>query len=274
MRRQNRYLQAYVVALILMVLVLDIASIFSSYEYTLFCFYSRQQAMYANEMLRVLFVLFAVAVGALTDGILVSKFLCEYIRCEPFKMTLAFLLGLAFFYGPEGTGEGVEVVGKYILDASCVLMVCYYVYVQKDMYGLCSVLNFQYFLTATGLASIIILGRGAASGTAEGIRHLPRLEAAGVLSNTIANLYTTTFLTTRLLLHRRMLKICLGKEADTSYHIHLVNIFLESAATNVPLTICAAVGLINQKSWGTIILIPAVPSQVSSLHEYCPQERY
>jgi hypothetical protein len=131
MRRQNCYLQAYVVTLILMVLVLDIVAIFWSYEYTLFCFYSPQQAVYADRILTILFVLFAVAVGALTDGILVSGFLCEYIRCEPFKMTVAFLSGLALFYGPKGTGEGIEVVGKYILDVSCLLMVCYYVYVQR-----------------------------------------------------------------------------------------------------------------------------------------------
>jgi hypothetical protein len=136
MRDQNRYLQAYVVALILMVLTFDIVSIFLSYEFPILCFYSFQQIVYADGILGILFVLFGVAVSALTDGILVSVFLSEYIRFELFKMTVAFLSGLALFYGPKGTGEGIEVVGKCILDISCVFRVCYYVYVRRYVWTL------------------------------------------------------------------------------------------------------------------------------------------
>jgi hypothetical protein len=59
-----------------------------------------------------------------------------------------------------------------------------------------------------------------------------------------------------------MIKVCLGAEADTAHHIHLVNIFLESAAINVPISICAAIGIAMGKLWGDIVSMPGLASQV------------
>jgi hypothetical protein len=59
-----------------------------------------------------------------------------------------------------------------------------------------------------------------------------------------------------------MIKAYLGEKADTAHALHLVNIFLESAAINVPLSICTAVGTIMAKPWGNIIVTPGLTGQV------------
>jgi hypothetical protein len=73
MRRQNRYLRIYVILLILLVLAYDVLNIILSQVDYIFCFRTEQEffAMLVNFE-RATMVLI-VAVGALTDGILVRS---------------------------------------------------------------------------------------------------------------------------------------------------------------------------------------------------------
>ncbi|KAF9440948.1 hypothetical protein P691DRAFT_685722 [Macrolepiota fuliginosa MF-IS2] len=80
------------------------------------------------------------------------------------------------------------------------------------------------------------------------------LETTALASNILLNLYTTIFIATRLLLHRRMVIACFGTTAPTNRHLQIVTILLESAAINVPVTIIAATGLVIDTIPGKIAI--------------------
>ncbi len=63
----------------------------------------------------------------------------------------------------------------------------------------------------------------------------------GFTSNIILNIYATIFITTRLLLHRRIVMACAQDKALTAQHIYIIGILLESAVVNLPITIVTAV---------------------------------
>jgi hypothetical protein len=86
--------------------------------------------------------------------------------------------------------------------------------------------------------------------------------------NATLSIYAPSFITTSLLLHRQMIKVCLGDKADTAHHIHLINIFMESAAINVPISICIGIGVAMEKLWGEILAVPGIASQVSQIPSY------
>jgi hypothetical protein len=96
--------------------------------------------------------------------------------------------------------------------------------------------------------------------------------AAGAawLLNATLSIYAPSFITTSLLLHRQMIKVCLGDKADTTHHYihHLINIFMESAAINVPISICVGIGVAMETSWGDIVAIPGIASQVRIPSEF------
>ncbi|KAF9450592.1 hypothetical protein P691DRAFT_453596 [Macrolepiota fuliginosa MF-IS2] len=76
----------------------------------------------------------------------------------------------------------------------------------------------------------------------------------GFISNILLNLYSTVFIATRLLLHRRMIVNTLGRAAPEMHHLRIVTILLESAAINIPITIVAAVGFAFGRVLGNVAL--------------------
>ena len=60
-------------------------------------------------------------------------------------------------------------------------------------------------------------------------------------SNLALNVYATIFITTRLLLHRRMIMRWTRDKALVTRHIYIVGILLESAALNLPITTAAII---------------------------------
>ncbi|KAF5349528.1 hypothetical protein D9756_009017 [Leucocoprinus leucothites] len=92
---------------------------------------------------------------------------------------------------------------------------------------------------------------------------VPSLGVIAYLSNAVLNLYATVFLTSRLLLYRRMVMISFGEseKALASHHLHLTNILLQSAVVNVPVAVAAAIGIGADQGFGFSTGIPAAPSQ-------------
>ncbi|KAF9447979.1 hypothetical protein P691DRAFT_781638 [Macrolepiota fuliginosa MF-IS2] len=85
--------------------------------------------------------------------------------------------------------------------------------------------------------------------------------------NALMNIYGTAFITIHLLRHRRMARICFGDKAPMSRYHNIVGILLESAAINVPVAICAAVGymVIHNPTAAALFIIfsISIPSQIS-----------
>ncbi|KAF9447977.1 hypothetical protein P691DRAFT_670379 [Macrolepiota fuliginosa MF-IS2] len=83
--------------------------------------------------------------------------------------------------------------------------------------------------------------------------------------NALTNIYGTAFITIRLLRHRRMARICFGDKTSMARHHGIVGILVESAAINIPIAICTAVGNMGVKSvslsWSIVYSI-CTPSQV------------
>lgn len=94
-----------------------------------------------------------------------------------------------------------------------------------------------------------------------------RASTSGYTTNIVLNIYATLFISTRLLLHRRMIMTRLGSTVSTAQHIRIIGILLESAAINLPVTVTCAVGAgvgIGSILEATMLPI-AVGSQVSWL---------
>ncbi|KAF9442749.1 hypothetical protein P691DRAFT_764910 [Macrolepiota fuliginosa MF-IS2] len=62
------------------------------------------------------------------------------------------------------------------------------------------------------------------------------------VSNALTNLCGTAFISIRLLRHRQMTRNFFEDKAPTARYGNIVGILLESAAVNVPIAICEAVG--------------------------------
>ncbi|KAF9443627.1 hypothetical protein P691DRAFT_401390 [Macrolepiota fuliginosa MF-IS2] len=91
-----------------------------------------------------------------------------------------------------------------------------------------------------------------------------------LVSNALTNLCGTAFIATRLLQHRQMTRDFFKDKAPTARHGNIVGILLESAAINVPVAICEAVGNMimstssSKTTYGVwfIIYSIGIPSQV------------
>ncbi|KAF9440947.1 hypothetical protein P691DRAFT_800801, partial [Macrolepiota fuliginosa MF-IS2] len=77
------------------------------------------------------------------------------------------------------------------------------------------------------------------------------LEATALISNCLVNMFTTCYITTCLLLHKRMVGAAFGENAPTDQHLRIISILLESAAIGVPVTVVAAAGLAADGLLGT-----------------------
>jgi len=86
-------------------------------------------------------------------------------------------------------------------------------------------------------------------------------QTVGLTANVLLALYSTSFISIRLLLHRRMLNSYLGEHVVTTRHLHIVGILLESAAINIPVTIAGAIGIATSQIFGRIIISIAVECQ-------------
>ncbi len=114
----------------------------------------------------------------------------------------------------------------------------------------------MYFLAAGISASV--LGRGTAYSV---------LGTLAYSANIILNLYAASFITIRLLVHRRLvLATRIGNnEVSTVQHLYIIGILLESAAINVPVAIAAAVGIGTGRAFVETVMTPAIAaSQVCS----------
>lgn len=87
------------------------------------------------------------------------------------------------------------------------------------------------------------------------------LQATALISNVVLNIYAALFIAIRLLSYTKVVKTLVGGKADTSRYLDIVNILLESAAINVPITIAAAVGIGLGELFGYIITPVAVVGQ-------------
>ncbi|KAJ3570553.1 hypothetical protein NP233_g4331 [Leucocoprinus birnbaumii] len=81
------------------------------------------------------------------------------------------------------------------------------------------------------------------------------LEETALLSNAMLNAYATMFIAVRLLKHKKSLMVSIAREqVKSSRHLeHIVRIFLESAAINVPIAIVTAVGVSSNSVLGSIM---------------------
>jgi hypothetical protein len=253
MPRQSRCLQIYVIFLILMVLAFDTLVIITSNETTIFCVYTEEQAASMYDELGGFDIIFTIAVAALTDGILVRSL--SYDSTSALLLLTLFFQVWRCFMIQRVLGRNPSWWGNLFWVFPTCLWCITMCTCKNDSRKRCTD---GLFSPATSVTSIFY-----STLTANGLQMASNLTAAAFVSNAVMNIYATTFLTSRLLSYRRMSKICFGEKAHTAHHIHLVNIFLQSAAINVPMSICAAVGLSSEKTWGSIISVPAVASQVS-----------
>ncbi|KAF9447982.1 hypothetical protein P691DRAFT_781643 [Macrolepiota fuliginosa MF-IS2] len=74
------------------------------------------------------------------------------------------------------------------------------------------------------------------------------LTAALLICNALMNIHGTAFITIRLLRHRHMVRTSFGDKVPVARYHSIVGIMLESAAINVPITICAAAGNLSTGS--------------------------
>ncbi|KAF9447971.1 hypothetical protein P691DRAFT_760315 [Macrolepiota fuliginosa MF-IS2] len=86
-----------------------------------------------------------------------------------------------------------------------------------------------------------------------------KLGAVAFASNAVLNLYATTLITATLLIYRRTVKFLTG--SATNEHLPIIAIFLQSAATNVPMTVAAAIGVWTGKNYGMVVGIIIVATQ-------------
>lgn len=82
-------------------------------------------------------------------------------------------------------------------------------------------------------------------------------------SNILLNLLAPTYLTVRLLIHKRMVLKQYGNEAPVGQHLQTVCILLESAALNLPVAIIGIVGIGNGQYFGWVVQAVSVVIQVS-----------
>jgi hypothetical protein len=66
-------------------------------------------------------------------------------------------------------------------------------------------------------------------------------QTIAVMGNLTLNLFATTYIVARLLLHRRNLIYVYGKQHPTSQLLSIISILLESSAINAPVAIIAVV---------------------------------
>lgn len=93
------------------------------------------------------------------------------------------------------------------------------------------------------------------------------LETTALSSNAMANAFATFFIIVRLMIHKRRTIERFGHQSPALRHLHFVNILLQSAAINVPITIVAAAGLGSKQIYAIIVAPIAVTCQVRwSLH--------
>ncbi|KAF9440949.1 hypothetical protein P691DRAFT_800803, partial [Macrolepiota fuliginosa MF-IS2] len=87
------------------------------------------------------------------------------------------------------------------------------------------------------------------------------LQTVAVGSNILLNVFATCFIAIRLLLHRRTLVSYFGEAAPGAKHLRTVNILVESAAINIPVTIAGVVGIAVDPELGDIVGAIAVACQ-------------
>lgn len=90
------------------------------------------------------------------------------------------------------------------------------------------------------------------------------LQATALASNILLNLFSTFYITIRLLLHRRMVIKYFGPEVPTPQHLGVVAILLQAAAINVPITVAGAIGIGGGELYGLIVATIALACQVCS----------
>ncbi|KAF9442951.1 hypothetical protein P691DRAFT_764730 [Macrolepiota fuliginosa MF-IS2] len=107
-----------------------------------------------------------------------------------------------------------------------------------------------------------VVTTGAAGAAFIGDTHLVTIfQTMAVVSNILLNVFATCFIITRLLLHRRMLVACFGEATPDIGHLRIVNILIESAAINIPITVVGVIGLAVGPIFGDIVGAIAVACQ-------------
>lgn len=94
---------------------------------------------------------------------------------------------------------------------------------------------------------------------------------AALATNFALNIFVTLNIVIRLLLHRRYAIVAFGRKSTMAEQpLHISNIFLESAAINLPLALFSIVGLVRHAMFTELLAQIIIPGQVcgSSIYEF------
>lgn len=93
-------------------------------------------------------------------------------------------------------------------------------------------------------------------------RLVSELQSIMFISNAVINLYTTIFISLRLLLHQQTVARSFGTKRLPARYLYIIYVLLQSAAVNVPIAITTAVGVWLGLGWGLVMIPIAGASQV------------
>ncbi len=119
-------------------------------------------------------------------------------------------------------------------------------------------------IAAAGIAAVALLNPAAslydeAESTSPGLVSF----LAALVINVTLNVFTTSNIIIRLLLHRRSVIAVHGrKNALAEYSLWISSILLESAAINIPLVVLSIIGLLIQADFAALLAQIITPGQV------------
>ncbi|KAL9710349.1 hypothetical protein Ac2012v2_006648 [Leucoagaricus gongylophorus] len=154
----------------------------------------------------------------------------------------------------------VDSIGYVILSVTDGFLVwrCYMVY--RTLSGSRSKLEALLWIVPLVLC-MITFGTGTVSISIQRPRDIMILQLISFGSNILLNLLAPTYLTVRLLIHKRMVLKQYGNEAPVGQYLQTVCILLESAALNLPVAIIGIVGIGNGKYFGWVVQAVSVVIQ-------------
>ncbi|KAF9445801.1 hypothetical protein P691DRAFT_830567 [Macrolepiota fuliginosa MF-IS2] len=203
--KRNLFLRAYITALLLAIIGLELAYLLAANSFAVFHVHSIVElAKRQGSVLSLFISITPVIVIGITDGLLVWR--CYAVH-QVFEQTPSRWRNI-FWILPAllwllNMGTNVFLPNLYDSSSTCVV---------------------------SGIL-------------AAPIAQLPLVYAVTLISNIVLNTYASLFIAVRMLQYRRIMIRCIGAGAPAARYVYIVGLLLESAAINVPVAFAAAIGL-------------------------------
>ncbi|KAF5349662.1 hypothetical protein D9756_008964 [Leucocoprinus leucothites] len=220
---------------------------------------SKQQRLLRVYIIVLLFLVTAFIIAEFLNS---NAFVIFYIHSTPSQVDRSSRL-LTFFVNitPILVGaltDGILVWRCYMIQK---LALCYNPKIWQHIFWVFPACLWVLTIVTGCIAAPMILFRAYYERSSLLERLISGFQATALISNVVLNTYAALFIAIRLLNYRKTIMALTGRKADTSRYLHIINILLESAAINVPITIAAAVGIGFNKFFGTVIIPVAVVGQ-------------